>query len=62
MLDALNELQERAMLNGGASGQINSSIAKLVLAKHGYHDRVDVDGNLTVNLIAYRRDQEVLDE
>ena len=39
LLDARNELQERQALNQGATGEWNSSIAKLVLSKHGYHDK-----------------------
>ena len=33
--------QQRILLNGGMSGQFNSTITKLVLSKHGYSDRVE---------------------
>lgn len=33
--------QERVLINKGLSGEFNSNIAKLVLGKHGYHDKTD---------------------
>ena len=33
--------QEKITLNGGIKGDFNSTISKLVLANHGYHDKVD---------------------
>ena len=38
MLDVLHDFQERTALNSGATGDWNSVISKLVLAKHGYSD------------------------
>jgi hypothetical protein len=42
-LDRLNFLQERISLNGGLRGDMNSTIVKLLLANHGYSDRVQQD-------------------
>ena len=42
MLGTLNFLQEAAMLDKGASREIDSGIAKLVLAKHGYRASHDI--------------------
>jgi hypothetical protein len=33
--------QEKVLVNKGLTGDFNSTIAKLVLGKHGYHDRQD---------------------
>lgn len=33
--------QQRTLLTGGAKGKLNPVITKLVLGKHGYHDKVD---------------------
>lgn len=33
--------QQRVLLSGGASGKLNSTITKLLLGKHGYHEKVD---------------------
>jgi len=44
--------QQRVLLSGGASGKLNSTITKLLLGKHGYHEKVDSsitnpDGSMT---------------
>lgn len=36
-------LQERISLNGGLKGDLNSTIVKLLLANHGYSDKVQQD-------------------
>ena len=41
MLDMINMEQEQRLKEGGMNGDYNPTIAKLVLAKHGYTDRVD---------------------
>lgn len=41
ILDALQDRQRRELINKGLSGDFNSNITKLVLGKHGYHDKVD---------------------
>lgn len=33
--------QERVLINSGLDGTFNSNITKLVLGKHGYHDKQD---------------------
>lgn len=40
-----NELQELVLLNGTLTNELNSNIGKLVLGKHGYHDKQDITGN-----------------
>ena len=39
----LKSTQERVLLSGSLSGSLNSSIAKLILHKHDYSERKDVD-------------------
>lgn len=39
----LRTIQECALLNGGLSGTMNSTISKLILGKHGYHDKQDTN-------------------
>ena len=41
MLDGLKAMQEKVLINKGLVGEFNATIAKLVLAKHGYHDKQD---------------------
>ena len=36
-------MQQLTLLNGGLSNTFNSAITKLVLGKHGYHDKMDQD-------------------
>jgi len=53
--DILREIkatQEKVLLNKGLSGDFNSQITKLVLGKHNYHDKQDVDvkGEMSVNI------------
>lgn len=40
-LDDVMSAQERALLNGGLTGDLTASIVKLALGQHGYSDRVD---------------------
>ncbi len=39
MLTKLNEEQQRILVNNGLGGKFNSAITKLVLTKHGFHDK-----------------------
>lgn len=51
-LARLRCLQERLSLNGGLKGDMNSTIVKLLLANHGYSDKLEQahtspDGSMT---------------
>ncbi len=35
--------QQKVLINNGLSNTFNSAITKLVLGKHGFHDKVDTD-------------------
>jgi len=39
ILDNINKKQEQIILRKGLNNEVNSNITKLVLGKHGYHDR-----------------------
>ena len=39
ILKAINTEQHNVLINKGLSGDFNSAIAKLVLGKHGYHEK-----------------------
>lgn len=41
ILSAINELQELVTFNKSLTGEYNATIAKLLLGKHGYHDKQD---------------------
>ena len=41
ILEKLMAKQERALTNGGLAGDLNSTITKLMLTKHGYSDKQD---------------------
>jgi hypothetical protein len=41
ILDDILAEQEQRLINQGLAGNYSSAIAKLVLGKHGYHDKVD---------------------
>ena len=43
ILEKINALQESTLLDKGLRGDYNSSIVKLALGKHGYHDKADTD-------------------
>lgn len=43
MLERINSKQHRTLLSGGLSGEMNSNITKLVLAKHDYSDKTQTD-------------------
>ena len=38
---AINEKQEVMLISGGLRGEMNSTITKLMLANHGYSDKVE---------------------
>jgi len=44
--------QEKVLISKGLSGDFNSTITKLVLGKHGYHDKQDMDvkADMSINI------------
>lgn len=41
ILDQINATQEKVALSNGLCGTFNATIVKLLLGKHGYHEKVD---------------------
>jgi hypothetical protein len=48
IVERILEKQELKLLSNGLTGDYNASIAKLMLTKHGYNDKVETDN--TTNL------------
>ncbi len=44
MLDELQSLQAKVLINNGLSGAFNAAITKLVLTKHGFSDKRELTG------------------
>lgn len=43
-LKSIKTIQENSLINGGLKGDFNPTIAKLMLANHGYSDKQEVTG------------------
>lgn len=52
ILDAIKEKQELVTFNKALKGEYNATIAKLLLGKHGYHDKQDTEHSGSVHLTA----------
>ena len=50
MLGELLAKQERLLINKGLASEFNSNITKLMLAKHGYSARQEIDQNSTFSV------------
>lgn len=44
MLSKIKSKQQQVLISKGLLGDFNSTITKLILAKHGYHERVEQTG------------------
>ena len=53
ILDNINKKQEQVLLKNGLNNKFNSNITKLVLGKHGYHDRAQ-QGDTQIQVIINR--------
>lgn len=47
ILAGINEKQELVTFNKSLKNEYNATIAKLLLGKHGYHDRSETSTNIT---------------
>lgn len=47
ILERINEEQELVTFNKSLKGEYNATIAKLLLGKHGYHERSETSTNVT---------------
>ena len=48
ILDRINTTQQQVLLNNGLNGVFNAQIAKLVLGKHGYSEKKEVEASVTM--------------
>ena len=63
---AINEKQEAMLISGGLRGEMNSTITKLMMANHGYSDKVEQahtspDGSMgptTINIVGVEADDD----
>ena len=60
ILESINLRQEKLLVSGGLGGSFNPAITKLVLGKHGYHDKQDTEHSGSLNLTNLS-DQELED-
>ena len=44
ILEKINQTQQNVLIKKGLKGEFNSNITKLVLGKHGFHDKQDITG------------------
>ena len=44
ILEEVNRLQAKTLINNGLSGNFNANITKLVLGKHGYSEKKELSG------------------
>lgn len=56
ILSAINENQELVTFNKSLTGDYNATIAKLLLGKHGYHDKQDTShtaapGDVSIEIV-----------
>lgn len=48
ILDAIQRDQQQILLNSGLLGRFNPAITKLVLGKHGYHEKTESESTLKI--------------
>lgn len=60
ILDKTLKKQAKALINNGLDGTFNSTIAKLILTKHGYNDKIEQtgEGNLTIKIVREQGDSD----
>ena len=54
IVEQLRGNQERTLINGGLKGDLNASITKLALVKHGYQDqnKTELAGEVSINAMS----------
>ena len=57
IVERILEKQELKLLSNGLTGDYNASIAKLMLTKHGYTDKVETDNHTTIDLSGFSDSQ-----
>jgi hypothetical protein len=49
-LSELQSKQEKVLISKGLSSEFNSTITKLMLANHGYHEKTETQSTMTVSI------------
>lgn len=57
ILAAIQVKQENVLLNKGLNGDFNSNITKLILGKHGYHEKRDIEANVKQSHLIESREE-----
>lgn len=57
ILAAIQVKQENVLLNKGLNGDFNSNITKLILGKHGYHEKKDIKANVKQSHLIESREE-----
>jgi len=60
ILEEVNRLQAKTLINNGLSGSFNANITKLVLGKHGYSDKQDQNVVSDISITVSPDDESVL--
>jgi hypothetical protein len=60
VLDELNQKQQEKLIDHGLAGNYNANIAKLVLGKHGYHDKSETEHSGQIKTSNVEQTPEVL--
>ena len=50
LLEWIKYTQETKVINGGLKGDYNSAVSKLILFKHGYHEKEDEPAEKAINI------------
>jgi hypothetical protein len=48
ILETVMAKQEKTLVNGSLRGEMNPAISKMMLTKHGYSDKQEIDTNLNI--------------
>ena len=57
ILETIKEKQHRLLIEKGLMNDWNSNIVKLVLGKHGYHDKQDIKQDVSLSLSEMSEEQ-----
>ena len=57
VLETIKEKQHRLLIEKGLMNDWNSNIVKLVLGKHGYHDKQDIKQDVSLSLSEMSEEQ-----
>lgn len=64
ILEQIEEMQEKTLVQGGILGEFNATITKMMLTKHGYSDKQEIEHSGAIDLTHYTDEelQRICDE